>query len=689
MKTSLLICILTVSILILVQEFKMPVIYGGTAIIPGPQVVLKKQFQEMPDGRFVGTLVGATLNGFLVSSMDGYTPQFLSLDQKLGVIIAKQLALRAIFQTDGQYFEVQGFDGSAPVKFNARVKSIDFSEGDNWVEACPYTVELEGVNYAGEDVGTPYYVDSSSETWSFEDTDVNHVYKVNHTMSAKGKTVYLADGSLPVLAWQQAKSFVTTQLSPGWTTLSSPWSPQSGETIWGGAVDNDPEVGGVAYNRILTESIDELDGTYSLTESYILSPNNYTQELTVSVRRVTNEPMMTTVVSMQGVIHGLFITLHDYEQKLINAKAAWTTIEPTLFTIASGYVPSVSLNTRPVDGSFDENPNAGTISYNYSYNDRILTNNTFETYTISRKSNYNGPVVGVSVSGSIQGILFADDTDPTQKYVRALAQWNITKLLLYDRALTEWGGLKAYPTENSVDFDSIGGSVNYSFTFDTRPISSVIDDFSVTKKYSRADGRTTITVAGTIQGLYTSETDIGDPDAISLERYTNALAYWNGISDNLLGRANTVSIENAEVNPVPYGTSVVANQWNATISYENEYTNLPTPLVAGALSEIITVVDNLPYEIIAIQAIPGRSAGPIFQDVGTKTQGRRAVTFEIVMPVTFSMSSEINSGAYLPPTIDPTPFAPTFLEVSYMQEPSISWSPSTGRLQANYSWVYV
>ncbi len=666
----------------------MPVIIGGHAIIPGPQVVLKKEFQELGDGRFIGNIVGATLNGYLVATIDGYTPQAIPLNARLATIIAKQKAFRQLFVPDGQMFEVQGFDGSQPVKFNAKVKSIEFDEGSNWVEVCPYKVELEGTFIAGEDSTTPIYIDSSTESWSFEDAENPHVYRASHSMTAKGKTVYNADGTLTTLAWQNAKSFVVTKLSPGWTASTSPWSPQSGQTIWQESVDYDSTASG-AYNRILQESIDELDGTYSLTESYVLSAHNYVEDLNVSVKRVTGEPLVTTVISLQGKISGLFTTLHDYASKLANAVTRWNVLRPTLSTVAQSYAPvGITLNTRPIEGTYDENFNEGSISYNYEFNDRRLTNDTFESYSISRKSTYQSPVITVVVAGTIQGVLYADDTDPTLKFTRALTQWNLVKLLLYARALTEASGLNAYPIDNEVTFDRINGSVSYSYTFDNRPNATVIDDYVVAKRYSREDGRTIITVSGTIQGLYSSITS-GDLPVLNAERFDNAETYWEGIENSLLGRAATVSVVYTEVNPTPYATEVSKNAWQGTIGYSYEYNNLPSPCIMGSLSEIITVTDNPPYQIIAIQPIPGRTQGPIIQDIQSKTPGRRSVTVEFVIPVTYAMSSQVCTGTILPPTVDLSGYAPVYQESLWVQEPVISFSPSSGRGSISQSWTYV
>jgi hypothetical protein len=311
-------------------------------------------------------------------------------------------------------------------------------------------------------------------------------------MTAKGITNYSADGTLAQTAWQNAKDFVKNYLLPGWDGSTSVYSTLTGKGIWQDSVDFD-NLSTNAYNRVLQETQDELDGTYSLTESFLLSVNNYTEDVTASVKRLTEEPLTTCTIALQGTIRGLFVNLHDYETKLTNANTRWTALQPTLFAYANSLAPpGVILNLKPLQGSFDVDKNNGIITYNYEFSDRKLVNDTYEIYTIDRKIAYQIPFVTVTVSGKIQGVLYPGENDYTLRYQRALAQWNIVKLLLYARALTKSSSLTIYPIEDSVTDDQFGGSISYSYTFDNRPFLSVIDDYGVSKRFSREDGRTII-----------------------------------------------------------------------------------------------------------------------------------------------------------------------------------------------------
>lgn len=664
----------------------MPVIYDGISIRPAPLVTFSQEIQETADGRRLGTNVTATLSGKItaIKTDDVETP--IALEGRLASIIHKQQHLREIFANDGRIFEVQGYDGSAPVKFNAKVKSISFDQGI-WVDVCDYTIVLEGQGFDDEPELDTSNIESASENWSFEEGDGPHTYRVTHTINVKAKTNYDADGTITTQAWEIAKRFAQNQLKLGMAGVSTPWSPKSGMDIFTESAVNPDSFG--QYNHIITENVDELDGSYSVTENFFISASNYWEEFTVSTRKVTTEQFFGNVASIQGTIHGLYVNLHDIETKLVNAKARWLVLEPMLYARISAYIPGITLNNHPTVASVDYNYNDGSIAYSYEFNDRVNTNDTVETYNISKQTGYEDGIVSVTFEGLIRGELYTNEAfNVDLKYQRALARFDVVKLLAFSRCVTETGlpDLKPFPVSANFTPNKAEGSISYTFTYDNRTPESVKDESTISVRFSREDGKTFVVVDGTITGFRTA--NASDPFVANNmpERYNNAIAYFNSIEPNILGLA-ALRVDTTKVNPIPYSKQVGHNVRGGQVTYNYEYNSTPLPCFPGALSEVITITDDAATPVVAIIPVLGRAAGPVFQSIGTVKEKRRSVSIEIVMPINGTLTNCELIATQGTPVVDITPYAPNGTIV-YLENDSVSWSPTTGRYARQASWVW-
>lgn len=666
----------------------MPVIIGGNSIRPAPQVTFQVGHDRTGDGRMLGNTVRATLRGTIVTDKVDDTDTPHTIETKLATVLAKQQQLRDWFAADGVWLEVQGWDGSAPTKFMVQnVESIEFDPG-LWVERCDYTIELSGQSFADGNANTDH-VESATESWQFEEAEGPHTYRGTHTVQVKGKKTFNAEGTFDKAAWQYAKTFAISMLGLDWTTTKTPWSAMAGSDMWtGSSVLPDAST---PYNRVVTESIDELEGTYAVTETFFISNGPYWEEYTVSTRKVTDDPTMTLTVGLNGTIHGLTTSMHDPEGKTANAIARWLTVKTLLLTRAQSYViGSITLNANPSSISYDYNTTEGTVSYQYEYNDRKLTNDTFEFYNVAMQTGVEDSHTLVTVEGTITGVRYGGDVDPGLKFTRARAQWELVKLTLLARAIAESGitDLKPFPVSANVTPNAQDGSMNYSYSFDNRNPEGVRHEFVVSKRYSREDGRTLVSIDGTVTGLRTIAADHDYPFTTydPNERYAAALAYYQGISGNLFGLIGNY-VDASKVNPQPYTTAVGHNQYGGQVTYQLEFNSIPAPCIAGALSENITVTDDAAVPVVAVIPVMGRAKGPVIQNMGTVREKRRSVTIEIVMPV--DMSTDIcGSSSMTPPlTVDISPYAPSGSPV-YLETDQTQWSPSTGHFLRQCSWLF-
>jgi hypothetical protein len=207
-----------------------------------------------------------------------------------------------------------------------------------------------------------------------------------------------------------------------------------------------------------------------------------------------------------------------------------------------------------------------------------------------------------------------------------------------------------------------------------------VEDFNCSIRQAVNDGRVTVSLEGVLTGLQVSDNVTGQVQSL---RYDNALLKWNtAVFPTLLTRAQTYS--GIPLNPVPVQHSVALNPVAGTLSYHWEYDNRPLPAVAGALSEVVSISERYPSDIFAAIPVPGRSVGPILQDVQTRSERRRTISISIAMsPATLSFTPSIPNTAAIVLANRPTG-VPVFVESDEAQ-----WNASHGTYSRNTTFVWV
>lgn len=705
------------------------VIYNSNAIIPAPLVNISKEIQVAGDGTKLGTLYSLTLTGTLVAwkgspqggslvgagwggpflrfwTSTGY-PADESVENisRLKSIENKQEALRALFADDGKWLEFQSPDGTAPLKCQPRIKSIQFQEG-TWFQTCAYTITLEADKLylnGNPEVDTPYHdelISSATESWQIEDSDVAKTYRLSHTMNAVGKRRFNSTGSEVRPAWQNARDFIQNRMGLGFTSATS-FSPVGGNTIVASSFIGNNSIINFstlnAYNFSRNDSVDELAGSYSLTENWLLSQAaSGTDIYTISVKKFSQEPNTTTNVSIQGNIKGFYTNLNDYDARFAAAQYVWANLQGTpLFNRVQTYVGAVTLNTQAVVGAVDYNPLEGTISYNYDFSDRQTNGDTFEEYTISKSFNQSDYKNTVEINGRIIGRRYESDTNPDQKFLRALTVWNSLKVhpVLYNRVVNagyfpEIDNLQPYPASKKVDMNQPEGIINYTYEFNTRENDNDIQNADVKEEYtlgsnfSRDDGKTTYTINGTVEGL-----TIIDGSGAREAKYAAASGYFGYVVlPSLLSRIGALgTISNTN----PIETEIQRNPTVGTITYNYKFTNEPAPYNSGVLSETITISninragDN---KIVAELPVIARLAGPVLQDMNTTPVKEKRVDIETVMaPVHFG-NLLTDQNAY--PNYDSIIVTLTPAGQVFKVDDGDSWVPRNGRYNRNVRWIY-
>lgn len=294
-----------------------------------------------------------------------YPPDDVELSiNRQAAIQAKIGAMIKLFSTDNQWFEIQPWDGSAPVKFKARLKSINFDNGP-WFDVCKYNIvfETECIYFGSNQVcaydNAQTLVD---ETWEIEPVDDTlRAYRVSHSLSSQFPDAYDDSGVVSQLGWLRAKAAVEAKYGIG-STLS----------VLAGTVDLSLFT---AYNHIRQVSENVTEGSYHVNESWVcFQPQGDNIPAIEDYTLTTRETGGLVNVSINGTITGLFSrNSTNFDQitttKQNNAEAKWAIVQTILPTRAQS-ATSALLNPTPITRQKVENFPQGIISYNYEYNSR-------------------------------------------------------------------------------------------------------------------------------------------------------------------------------------------------------------------------------------------------------------------------------------------------------------------------------
>lgn len=356
----------------------MPIYYNNNSIIPAPFITIGKQYQTTDDGEQIGSTYNISVKGkflpdkgsptssgtFWTSS--GYPPdETVTPTQALASIKVKQQALRKLFSLEGLLFEIVPWDGSASMKCNPRVKSIDFPESNWGIPTIDYQIQLECdtmTGLAGEDTGnvSNYKIGRASEEWNIEVADEKlKTFRLTHAVSAVGKRFYKSDGSLQQEAWKEASGWVLPRLG------------FSAERMYASGVLN--LFSYQPFNHMRSQKIDEKSGGFSVAETWVCidfgGEPAATEEFNITQRDSIQDGL--NLVNIEGSIVG-------YEQNTTfvygsgryqNAYAKFGAVQSSLLARCQN-ITGLSLNSQYVSRSIGRNQTQGTISYNYEFNDR-------------------------------------------------------------------------------------------------------------------------------------------------------------------------------------------------------------------------------------------------------------------------------------------------------------------------------
>jgi hypothetical protein len=371
--------------------------YDGKALIPAPFVHYTLEPERTEDGTEIGSRFIVEIKGKLVSwkgaplsdgshytSPTGYPADDLTVeadpDKQLPAIFAKQAAVQAMFATPGKLLEVKPYDGSPPLTaYPAKVR-VEFADGEgrgaNWTQYCEYTITLEcpALYLNGVQIGSDTrHVQRASDEWQIEPADdVARTYRIQRTVSAQGKKYYSdppSGGGETYRPWQYASGYVLNVLGLGLRNF---------DRVVCSGVLNQPS-GVQAYNYRRSQQLNELAGTFSVTESWLsyipVSGIHALEDFTVDLRTDGQNGGLTQV-SIQGQVQGLEVRDNVVGTRLTtkyqNALSGWAVLKPQLPAIAEASF-GAPINPTVQTANVSLNYVNGVIGFNYQYDNRADT----------------------------------------------------------------------------------------------------------------------------------------------------------------------------------------------------------------------------------------------------------------------------------------------------------------------------
>lgn len=249
-------------------------------------------------------------------------------------------------------------------------------------------------------------------------------------------------------------------------------------------------------------------------------------------------------------------------------------------------------------------------------------------------------------------------------------------------ALTQSGTLSLSPSftgydhARAVNEDRAGGAYRVTESwvcFD----SPAIEDYSATAR--QANGRTTVTVDGTIRGLLTRNSDF----SVSSPKASGAYTKWQSVYPTLLTRAQAAA--GLTLNPVAISEQVVTNEAAGTIGYAYEFDNRSLFGATGVAGVSVSLRDSGPAAVFASIPVVGRLTGPVLQDIGSSTQRSRTITVEAqatpaMYPTTLPARPDVSAVVLA--------YAPAGTVQIFKERDDEDWDVSSGRYARSVTYVY-
>ena len=396
--------------------------YGSYSFSPVPSYTYSTSMERTPGTNVcLSTPVEIQLEGVIFpTGTYGFGPVTSGINELID-----------LFKCTGcQDFVIQ-CDGTDIINGPAKVMSFNVnprSDSDLYVNTAAYSVTLQMVNITGDAYhNQPSGISAISEEWSVNFLDeriggtvstqnvfnnearnvsVQEAFTITHSISVSAP--YCCKSSGPdVTGWQQAVDYVRNELA-----VSTP------ETGSFGLFAVPANLG--YYNHFRTFNKNVHDGSISVNDTWTACESGALEDFDVNLEDSVDSYLKT--VTVNGTIQGLATIGYDTAAtgipKIDKAFDYWKAISGDIYsraaTIYNGNIASdggnMSLNLNPLNYSIGYNTNGGTVTYNYTFNDRpynCVPTAKSEIINIT-EGNPNDVFSNITILGRAAGPLYQD-----------------------------------------------------------------------------------------------------------------------------------------------------------------------------------------------------------------------------------------------------------------------------------------
>ena len=180
-------------------------------------------------------------------------------------------------------------------------------------------------------------------------------------------------------------------------------------------------------------------------------------------------------------------------------------------------------------------------------------------------------------------------------------------------------------------------------------------------------------------GYFTAAIDQGIFGTRAAQLYSTQLA------SNISGKAG-ISLNTGAPTAVSYNYNIEEGSVSDNLTYDNRPANCHT----GVLSEVINVTRNQGVPVVASHTVLGRAAGPIFQDIGTKTASSWDLSIEatILPPVGCVAATAFTYVPNYNAVVTGVEGQFTSNYQYHRTADNETFDPKTGRYTRQVSWAY-
>lgn len=375
--------------------------YHDSYLVPISNVSITHTMGSNKTAQCVRPVYNIDINGYLIynagsptssGTFGNYTYdqcEVIDDDERINALLAKHCAIGSLFGESYHELEIGTTTGQPNLKAFPKILNISLTNTEN-PSYWGYTVSMEADNLYCD--GSPLSptgcpcVRSFEESWdiTYDESEFisesgdNRLFKISHQVSAVGAGIASSGGFLTD-PYECAKDFVCGK--------------KGANAIVPATCIEGFSCSGTQYNYTESHNVDIVNGSYSLTESWVCSTGAYVE--TYSIETQESSDVSCPSVTIQGTIKGFDVRVSGVVPptgtRYYNAKTRWDALVAVTGVLAKAEeISGYDLDQNPITGTVGRNTFTGEITYSYTYRKlpfRWLPSAKFEK--VSFNTNWN------------------------------------------------------------------------------------------------------------------------------------------------------------------------------------------------------------------------------------------------------------------------------------------------------------